>query len=178
MLTGHLVRLRPIEPAEWESLWRWSTDPEVMRWMFDGYPQSLARHQARGQERVGTPLTYADVLFGIETLDDGRLIGIVRLTGAEPETGRAELTVYVGERDCWGRGYATEAIRLMCRYGFDTMRLHSVFLWVVTENTAARHVYDKVGFTEDGRHRECFRRDGRWYDMYLMSMLEGELRGG
>jgi len=92
--------------------------------------------------------------------------------------GRAELTVYVGERDCWGRGYATEAIRLMCRYGFDTMRLHSVFLWVVTENTAARHVYDKVGFTEDGRHRECFRRDGRWYDMYLMSMLEGELRGG
>lgn len=138
----------------------------------------VARHLARGQERVGTPLSYADVLFGIETLDAGRLVGIVRLTGAEPETGRAELTVYVGERDCWGRGYGTEAIRLMCRYGFDTMRLHSVFLWVVTENAAARHVYDKVGFTEDGRHRECFRRDGRWYDMYLMGMLEGELRGG
>jgi len=86
--------------------------------------------------------------------------------------------VDVRRRDCWGRGYATEAIRLMCRYGFDTMRLHSVFLWVVTENAAARHVYDKVGFTEDGRHRECFRCDGRWYDMYLMSMLEGELRGG
>jgi hypothetical protein len=42
MVSGHLVRLRPIEPAEWESLWRWSGDPEVMRWMFDGYPQSPA----------------------------------------------------------------------------------------------------------------------------------------
>jgi hypothetical protein len=33
MLIGDLVRLRPMEPAEYEQLWRWNSDPEVMRWM-------------------------------------------------------------------------------------------------------------------------------------------------
>ncbi|WP_327011069.1 GNAT family N-acetyltransferase [Dactylosporangium sp. NBC_01737] len=169
MTTGQLVRLRPIEPEEWEALWRWNNDRDVMRWMSDGYRQTLARYIARGEERG--PNTYGDVLFGIETLVEPRLVGLVRLSGAEPEIGRAELDIYLGEKNSWGHGYATEATRLMCRYGFEEMRLHSIHLWVVTENAAARRVYDKVGFIEDGRHRQCFRRDGEWYDMYLMSLL-------
>jgi RimJ/RimL family protein N-acetyltransferase len=176
MLTGDLVRLRPIEPAEWESVWRWNSDPEVVRWMDDGYPQTLARVLAHGQEVGTTRMTYDDVLLGIEVRNDEKLIGIVRLHDTKPETGLAELDIYLGEKDYWGHGYATEAMRLMCGYGFAKMRLHSIVLWVVTENAAARRVYDKVGFHEDGRHRHSFRRDGEWYDLYLMSLLEGELR--
>jgi RimJ/RimL family protein N-acetyltransferase len=48
---------------------------------------------------------------------------------------------------------------------------------VVAENERARHVYRKLGFVEDGRHRECVRgQDGKYQDMYLMSLLEGELK--
>ena len=165
-----------MEPAEYDLLWRWNSDPEVMRWMDDGYPQTRARVLARGQEIATAKVTYDDVLLGIEVRNDQKLIGIVRLHDTEPETGRAELDIYLGEKDHWGHGYATEATRLMCRYGFARMRLHSIVLWVVTENHAARRVYDKVGFHENGRHRHCFRRDGQWYDMHLMSLLEDELR--
>ncbi|WP_431961410.1 GNAT family N-acetyltransferase [Actinacidiphila sp. bgisy160] len=55
------------------------------------------------------------------------------------------------------------------------MRLHKISLTVVTENEAAHHVYRKVGFVEEGRLRQVFRRDGRWYDMFTMGLLEGEL---
>lgn len=64
----------------------------------------------------------------------------------------------------------------MCRYGFDKMRLHRITLTVVTENQAAHHIYKKVGFVDEGRLRESFRRDGTWYDMYTMGLLENELR--
>jgi len=71
-------------------------------------------------------------------------------------------------------------MRVVCRYGFDMMRLHGISLWVAAENTGARHVYQKhvyqkVGFVEEGRMREAFRRDGKWHDVILMSLLEGEL---
>ncbi len=67
-------------------------------------------------------------------------------------------------------------MRLLCRYGFDVMRLHLIALWVVAENEAALHIYKKIGFQVDGRHREAFRgQDGRWHDEILMSLLEGEL---
>ena len=175
MVLGYLVKLRPMEPSDADALWRWHQDPDVFRWMTDGYEQSLAQVRKRFDERPRN--SYSDVLFGIEALLDGRLIGLVRLDGAEPETSCAELTVYLGEKEYWGRGYATDAVRTMCRYGFDKMRLHKITLTVVTENRAAHHIYRKVGFVEEGRLRQVFRRDGQWYDMFTMGLLEGELRG-
>lgn len=174
MVSGDLVELRPLEPSESEVVWRWQRDPEVMRWMDDGYAQSLASVRKRLEERPRN--AYGEVLYGIEVLAPAALIGLVRLRDAEPETGCAELDIYIGEKEHWGRGYATDAMRAMCRYGFEKMRLHKISLTVVTENHAAHRVYRKVGFTEEGRLRQVFRRDGRWYDMFTMGLLEGELR--
>jgi len=174
MVLGELVRLRAMEPADAATLWRWNHDPDVVRWLSDGYGQSLAGTEKRLAERPRN--SYGDVLYGIEVRADGTLIGLVRLRDAEPETGIAELDIYLGEKEYWGRGYATDAMRTMCRYGFAQMRLHKITLTVVVENDAAHHVYEKVGFVDEGRLRQVFRRDGRWYDMYTMGLLDGELR--
>lgn len=174
MVLGELVGLRPLEPSDAEAMWRWHNDPDVMRWMSDGYPSSLAQLRKRTEERP--PNAYGQVLFGVEVPADGKLIGVVRLRDAEPETGCAELDLYLGEKDYWGRGYATDTMRTICRYGFQKMRLHKIRLTVVTENHAAHRVYQKVGFVDEGRLRQEFRRDGRWYDMFTMGLLEDELR--
>jgi len=171
---GELVRLRAMGPADAEALWRWNHDPDVMRWMDDGYPQTLARVRTGLEERPRN--AYGDVLLGIEVRGDATLIGLVRLHGAQPENGIAELDIYLGEKEYWGKGYATDAMRTACRYGFDSMRLHKITLSVVVDNLAARRVYDKVGFVEEGRLRQVFRRDGRWYDMFTMGLLADELR--
>ncbi|MGH4008965.1 MAG: GNAT family N-acetyltransferase [Pseudonocardiaceae bacterium] len=174
MVLGELVTLRPMEPSDAEALWRWNHDPDVMRWMDDGYAQPLTQVKKWMEERPRN--TYGDVLFGIEVLTDAQLISLVRLRDAEPETGCAKLDIYLGEKESWRRGYATDAMRTICRYGFEKMRLHKITLSVVTENHAAHHVYQKVGFVDEGRLRQVFRRDGQWYDMFTMGLLEGELR--
>ncbi|MDT8910582.1 GNAT family N-acetyltransferase [Amycolatopsis sp. PS_44_ISF1] len=174
MLIGELVRLRALEPSDAEPLYRWVNDWELGRWMNNSHPHSLDQIRKLCEDRKVN--TYAQVVLGIERIADGRLLGVVDLRDAEPEQGRAEVDIYIGDREHQGGGYGTEALRLMCRYGFTVMRLHLIALWVVAENEAARHVYRKLGFVEDGRHRECFRgQDGRYHDMYLMSLLEGEL---
>lgn len=174
MLTGRLVRLRAFEPTDAEPLHRWNEDPAVGQWMINGYPESLAQLTKRlGEDRPRN--TYDNLILCIETLDDHTPIGVVALTGAEPESGRAELDVYIGEATHRNGGYGTDAIRVLCRYGFDQMRLHGITLWVVPENTAAHHVYRKLGFVDEGRVRECFRRNGTWHDSIVMSMVEGEL---
>lgn len=174
MALGELVKLRAMGPQDAEALWRWNHDPEVMRWMDDSYAQPV--------EWVRTWLTdrprnsYGDLLLGVEALADGVLIGLVALRDAEPEKGIATLDVYLGEKAYWGRGYATDTVRAVCRYGFEDMRLHKVTLTVATENRAARRAYEKVGFVEEGRLRQVFRRDGRWFDMFTMGLLADELR--
>ncbi|GAA4846970.1 GNAT family protein [Kitasatospora terrestris] len=174
MTRGELITLRAMGPEDAESLWRWNHDAEVMRWMDDTYPSTV--EQVRGWLGDRPRNTYADVLFGIEATGDGVLIGLVMLHGTEPEKGIAKLDIYLGEKEYWGRGFATDAVRTACRYGFEEMRLHKVTLTVVTENHAARTVYEKVGFVEEGRLRQVFRRDGAWWDMFTMGLLADELR--
>lgn len=174
MVLGELVKLRAMGPADAEALWRWNHDPDVMRWMDDNHPSTPEHVRKWLEDRPRN--SYGDLLLGIETLSDGRLIGLVALHDAQPETGIAELDIYLGEKDHWGKGYATDAMRTVCRYGFDEMRLHKITLTVVTENLGAQRVYRKVGFVEEGRLRQTFRRDGKWYDQFTMGLLEGELR--
>jgi RimJ/RimL family protein N-acetyltransferase len=132
---GDLVRLRAMEPTDAEALWRWNRGPDVMRWMEAGCAQPLAqiRTWLEGRPRNG----FGDALFGIEVIEDVALIGLVRLRDAKPETGCAELDIYLGEKQYRGRGFGTDAMRAVCRYGFEKMRLHKITLTVVTENHAA-----------------------------------------
>ncbi|MFE4537102.1 GNAT family N-acetyltransferase [Streptomyces scopuliridis] len=174
MVLGDLVKLRAMDPSDADALWRWNHDPEVMRWMNDDYAQPLGRVRRWLEERPRN--AYGEVLLGIEALADKQLIGLVQLRETDPETGGAKLDIYLGEKEYWGRGYATDAMRTVCRYGFEKMRLHKISLTVVTENHAAHRVYQKVGFVDEGRLRQTFRRDGQWYDMFTMGLLEGELR--
>lgn len=94
MVLGDLVRLRPVEPSDAEAVWRWNHDPDVMRWMSDGYAQPLAQVRKRLEERP--PNAYGDLLLGIEAAAEERLVGVVRLRDAEPERGCAELDIYIG----------------------------------------------------------------------------------
>jgi RimJ/RimL family protein N-acetyltransferase len=174
MVLGELVKLRAIEPAEADDVWRWNHDADVMRWLHNGYGESLASVRKRLAERA--PNTFGNVLYGVEVLADAKLIGVVRLRDAEPEAGIADLDIYLGEKDYWGRGFGTDVMRTMCRYGFEVMRLHKITLTVVAENHAAHHVYKKIGFVDEGRLREEFRHDGKWYDTFTMGLLAGELR--
>ncbi|WP_370943013.1 GNAT family N-acetyltransferase [Amycolatopsis sp. cg5] len=173
MLTGKLTRLRALEPTDAESLTRWLDDPVVSQWMVNDYPMSRAQVLKRCEDRPRN--TYDNLALCIESLEDKRAIGVLDLTGAEPESGWAELTIYIGEPDFRSGGYGTDALRVACRYGFDQMRLHGIWLVVVPHNAGARRAYEKVGFVEEGRQRQRFYRDGKWHDLVMMSLIAGEL---
>ncbi|SDI14277.1 GNAT family N-acetyltransferase [Nonomuraea jiangxiensis] len=175
MLTGKRVRLRALEPADSEAMWRWYHDPEVGRWMNSEPPISLAQNLEKGQNRPRN--TFEQMVLGIETLDSRRFIGYVALGDTDFPQGEAILqSIAIGDRDHWGGGYGSDALRVICRYAFEEMGLHRVMLWVVADNTAAVQAYRKVGFVEEGRRREAFRTRGKRYDYLMMGMLSSELR--
>ena len=173
MLTGELVRLRPIEPEDADAFYRWHNDEDVMRWLASYTHESLAALRKRFADRADNSFEKAS--FCIETLEDGKLIGVVVLRDADPINRRAQVDIYIGEKEYWGGGYGTDALRRACRYGFDTLRLHSIELTVVEVNERAIRSYKKIGFQVDGRLRQAFSRDGQWYDELLMCVLADEL---
>jgi RimJ/RimL family protein N-acetyltransferase len=93
-----------------------------------------------------------------------------------PENRSARLGIAIGAKARWDGGYGTDAMRVLCRFGFDMMNLHRIELDVYADNLRAEHVYEKVGFRVEGRRREALYKFGRYHDVVVMGLLEGELR--
>jgi RimJ/RimL family protein N-acetyltransferase len=106
--------------------------------------------------------------------DDPAPAGIVSLTGIHPVYGSAEFHMMVGRRDVQGQGIGTAATRAMLRHGFQDLNLHRIHLSVLASNAAAIRVYEKAGFTLEGRGREAAYKNGRYEDVLVMAVLKPE----
>jgi RimJ/RimL family protein N-acetyltransferase len=172
-IRGELVALGPI---------RRDLIPTYQRWMNDfGTTRTLAvqpRPMTLDQESgwfESTTLA-AEPTFTIYELATGRPIGNCGAHEVDFRNRRAEVGIVIGEPDARGRGYGTEAMRLLLDYLFTALGLHSVMLLTYEYNLAARRSYEKVGFRETGRRRECRWFAGRFWDEIYMDILDRESR--
>ena len=86
----------------------------------------------------------------------------------------ASFGIIIGEPECRGKGYGTETTRLMLDYAFAVLGLHNVMLIVFEFNAAGIRAYNKAGFTEFGRRRECRLMGGKLWDEIHMDCLSTE----
>ena len=177
ILVGEQVRLRGLREDDLPTLARWEMDPGRMT---TGSNWVVPPSEAAAKERIARWCANErdDLGFAIETLDDPPvLVGSLGLWGARPKDRNATIGIALG-REHTGRGFGTDAMRVIVDYGFREMGLHRVQLEVAAFNMAGVRAYEKAGFVEEGRHRESVWHDGRWYDEVMMSILDHEWPGG
>jgi RimJ/RimL family protein N-acetyltransferase len=174
VLTGQLVTLRRHAPQNVAAFRRWYADPEIAR---------LARYQQAPMRTDEIERFFAARVVGPDALamavherTTERLIGTCAFSQLDGDNGSALYHITIGESDAWGRGYGTEATRLMVDHAFGTLGLHRIALFVFEFNERAIRAYQRVGFVVEGRSRESVWRDGRWWDELAMSILESDWR--
>lgn len=112
--------------------------------------------------------------FTIITRDNQRMIGTVSLMNIDHRRQCAELGIAIGDKSVWGKGYGSEAVRLMCDYGFTFLNLYAIYLWHWGFNRRAGRAYLKAGFRKAGRLRCGPLFNGRRYDQVLMEITRDE----
>ena len=115
------------------------------------------------------------VCFGIVELEANRLIGTCSLMDINPVNGSATLGIGIGETDCLGKGYGTEAVRLLVKYGMFFLNLHNIKLEVFGFNPRAIRAYEKAGFSLVGRRRAARVLGGERYDEVIMDITREEV---
>jgi RimJ/RimL family protein N-acetyltransferase len=173
ILVGERVRLRGVRDDDLPALARWAMDPGRMATLSS---RVAPPSEAAAKERIAewSANQDGDLGFAIETLDEPPvLIGTIGLWGAQAKDRCATLGIALG-REHIGRGYGTDAMRVIVGYGFREMGLHRIQLSVAPFNPAGIRAYQKAGFVEEGRRRQAVLHDGRWYDDVLMSTLDHE----
>jgi len=87
-----------------------------------------------------------------------------------------ELSYQLYEDRFVGRGYVTEAVRLLVDFLFATKKQHRIHLVIVPENAASRRIAEKCGFELEGTIRGAFFNDGRNQDVLVYSLLRSDPR--
>jgi RimJ/RimL family protein N-acetyltransferase len=176
VLEAATVRLRPLAEHDLPLLVRWSNDPEVRHWLHrSDRPPTTLTLEREWHERLLRDPSWAE--WCIETAA-GRRIGVVRLRGIEADNSRSELGVYIGEKDCWGRGYGTDAIRRVLCHAFGELALRRVWLITDADNARGIRCYQKCGFLPEALLRGHRLRYGRPLDMLAMGVLREEFADG
>ena len=93
------------------------------------------------------------------------------------EHARGELGYWIGAH-AWGRGYATEAARVMTAFAFETLGLHRVQARHFTRNPASGRVMQKLGMRLEGVHRDAYLRWDRFEDVAVYGILATEWADG
>jgi len=144
-LEGERLRLRPLRKQDLNVLWQARLDAAA----YPG-PSSVAREEL--ERRIGISGRFVDgwLYLGIEA--DGRLVGEIdaRQPPRSLPGGVFELGIALFEQADRGRGYGTEAVRLITRHLFDHEDAARVQASTWIENTAMRRVFEKLGFAEEG----------------------------
>lgn len=173
LFTGDLVRLCAPRPEDKHDFAMWSQDDVYLRLQDDDpcRPASPASFSQFDEARKGE-----NSYFHIRTLADDQLLGFVVLFNIQWSNQSATLAIGIGDAAFRGKGYGSDTLRLIIRYGFSELGLHRIGLTVIAYNKAAIKAYERAGFKHEGTLREAIYRQDQRYDMLYYGILRHEWR--
>lgn len=170
-LEGDRTELRTVEEADIGFLQAGMNHPEIRPYAGADTPYNRRRYE---QERF-EQLADDDVLH-LLVWDGSDRLGDVSLAPIDERRGWANLGYWI-HPDHQGRGYATEAARMVLTHGFDELRLHRISATIVGENDASKRVVEKLGFVHEGTKRDDAYLDGEYVDREVYAALSDEWTG-
>jgi len=175
LFRGELVRLTSEEPDAFAKVEvRWQRDTEFHR-LADSDPAEMSSEKKIKEwfEKRNEEVKPERYPFFIRTLDGDKLIGFLGLW-MDLIHAEAWVGIGIGERDHWGKGYGTDAMKLCLQFAFTELNAHRVSLGVHEYNPRAARSYEKAGFRLEGRTRGDVMREGKRTDSLWMGILRDE----
>jgi len=111
--------------------------------------------------------------FSVAEIATDELVGEALLWGIDTHSRAANVGISL-RPSFRGRGFGTDVVRVLCRYGFTTRGLHRLQLDTHADNAAMRAVAVRVGFRAEGVRREAAWVDGRFVDSMVFGLLVTE----
>ena len=169
-LRGHKVALGPVRRDLLPLYQAWMNQADTTRFLRMGI-YSLENEESwyEGVAK-GDGIAY----FTIYEMATMKPIGGVDLHAIDQVNRTAELGIMIGDTESRGKGYGTEAVQLMCDWGFNAMGLNSIMLLTFAFNIAGQKAYTKAGFREFGRRRNVRWFAGRYWDDIYYDILAEE----
>ena len=167
-LDGEKIYLRPVvsEDATADYV-GWLNDPEVNQYLESRFTKHTKKSVCKYIEGINADPS--NHFFAIVEKEFGKHIGNIKLGPVNAVHSIGDVGLMIGDKNIWGKGYGTEAIKLITDYGLNTLGLHKVTAGAYASNPGSIRAFLKVGFIEEGRKKAHFRSGDGWTDHVLLA---------
>ena len=169
-LVGEQCYLSPIDPEDAHTFTAWLNDAEVAA----GITFTRRIIDVSRERDLLARLADKPYHFSIVALDGDELIGNCGIGDVSPVDRTGELGILIGDKRFWNRGFGTDAVRLLLRFGFLTLGLNNIRLRVHAFNERAIRCYEKCGFKQCGYWPDSWYHDGELHGTVMMYALRAD----
>ena len=168
------LQLRPLKRSDTSAIQKAASTREVADTMISlphPYPageaeQYIARQQV--EREAGRSVT-----FIIEQKAERGFCGVTEVRDIDHEHLQGELSFWLAI-EAWGRGYMSEVVQAVVRYGFEVLSLNRLYAYHMLRNPASGRILEKNGFKQEGLLHQRVRKWGQYEDVALWAILRQE----
>lgn len=169
-LESERLKYRQVTSEDVENIFKIYSDPEVAK--YDWYKPIATEDEALSIiNRYGKEFQNKEELtWGVARKYDNKIIGYCCLGSFNDDSRRSEIG-YGFNRDEWNKGYATEAIKVLVKFGFDIMNFNRIEATVTLGNDASVKALKKANFLQEGIVRERTIMKGKFEDDVILAII-------
>ncbi|MFX1497951.1 MAG: GNAT family N-acetyltransferase [Promethearchaeota archaeon] len=163
-LEGEIIDLIPSSAKYVHLYCKWMSDKKV-RHFFRGPFPVIFENMKRRFENPSDCKFKDNISFTIIHRKDQKPIGVCGLNRINWVNQWSNAFIYIGETEYWGKDIATEAVKLILKYGFEELNLHKISGTVSEKNIGSWKVAEKVGFIFEGIIEDDLYKDGKYINV-------------
>ncbi len=166
--------IRESEFGDYEYFAKWESDPEITRYLsFD----SDRTYEDVVKECFQNSIDPTKMDYTIVDREKNEPVGRMYISRIDRNCDSLDVTKYYLDKEYWGKGAGREILKELLEYCFTFLHMERVTLDYFTGNKRAASLYAGMGFSGEGVARHAARKDGKYYDLHLMSILRSEFFG-
>lgn len=169
-LVGEKVYLSPLCLEDAPKLTLWMNNMENNH----GLGNSSNIYSLEGEQQfIKSHVESTKPTFAIVDLETDELLGICSFNKVDHINRSGIIGIFIGEAK--GKGYGTDALKQLTRFGFNYLNLHTIELGVYSFNKNAIRCYEKVGFKTCGTRHDAVFVNGEYHDVITMELINNKL---
>ncbi len=174
MIYGKNIRFRASEKSDIPQWVEWLNDPDVIKGLQMPHPLGLEDENTWFEAMMKRPMEEHILVIEVKESKGWHMIGNIGFDHVDWLNASAEMGIFIGNKAFWDKGFGTDSVHLMLKYGFESLNFHRIWLRVYATNERAIRCYEKAGFVHEGAFREGEYRHGKYIDVNIMSVLRSE----
>lgn len=176
-LVTERLKLRFIELSDLDAIHCLHSLPETDKYNALGIPKDIAETKSIIEPWIAAheKTTIKNYTFAMDKRSNEAFIGLFGLKLGKEKYKMGEVW-YKIHSDYWNQGFATECLKAVINFGFDSLGLHRIEAGCAVENIASIKVLEKAGMLREGKGRKILPLRSGWSDNYNYSILDTDER--